>query len=67
MAFWSRSKRLGAAAALLLLNAGCAAEYWNNWDTVSARAGNAPEANTAIQTIQPWPPGAYDTDIDVSQ
>lgn len=43
--------------------AGCA-DYLNNNDRVAIRAGNAPEANSAIQTIQPWPPEAYDTDIE---
>ena len=50
------------ATALLVTLSGCA-EYINNWDTVSARAGNAHMANTAIQEIEPWPPAAYRTTV----
>lgn len=48
---------LAAFAALFALG-GCA-DYLNNWDTSSARTGNASMANTAIQSIETWPPAAY--------
>ena len=37
---------------------GCA-DYLNRRDTVSARAGDAVDANLAIQTINPQPPAAF--------
>ena len=37
------------AGALLILS-GCA-DYLNNWDSSSARSGNAHQANTAIQSL----------------
>lgn len=56
-----------AMIAVLVASAGLAgcAEYLGNQDRVATRAGNASEANTAIQTIQPWPPEAYNTDIEL--
>lgn len=65
MALSKRNKLLallgGAGIALL---SGCGtADYMNNWDTSSARTGNANQANTAIQTIQTWPPSAYRTPV----
>lgn len=54
----TRSNLLVLALALASL-AGCA-DYMNRRDTVSMRAGNAPEANSAIHVINPSPPGAYD-------
>jgi hypothetical protein len=50
-------------AAVLLLAAavlsGCA-DYMNRRDSVTLRAGNAAEANTAIHTVNPWPAGVMD-------
>jgi hypothetical protein len=39
--------------------AGCA-DYMNRRDSVSLRAGNASEANSAIHVINPSPPIAYE-------
>ena len=39
------------------------ADYLNNWDTVSFRAGDASEANTAIQEIEPLPKNLENTTI----
>lgn len=53
------------AAVLLLAVAvlgGCA-DYMNRRDTVTLRSGNAPEANTAIHTVNPWPAGVMDPDL----
>ena len=41
-------KGIFCAGALLILS-GCA-DYLNNWDSSSARSGNAHQANTAIQS-----------------
>lgn len=52
---------LSSLAAILLLS-GCE-DYLNNWDTSSFRTGDATEANTAIQEIEPWPAAAYVTTV----
>ena len=36
------------------------AEYVERGVTINPSAGNANEANAAIQTIDPWPPGSAD-------
>ncbi|MEL6643286.1 MAG: hypothetical protein AAFQ79_05065 [Pseudomonadota bacterium] len=61
MAFSSTSKIVAAVALATLL--GACADYTNNWDTVSNRAGNAPAANTAIHTVSPWPPNVQNTNV----
>ena len=43
---------------------GACADYMNNWDTVSTRAGNAHQANTAIQEVTAWPEHVEDTEIE---
>jgi hypothetical protein len=54
----------GFLAALLLTAslAGCSG-YLDHNDTVSASAGDAVAANAAIQTVDPWPRAAEDTEI----
>jgi len=61
MALSSKSKACAVVAVALLLG-GCA-EYMNNWDTVSFRAGDAPTANTAIHEVSPWPPNVANTNV----
>ena len=61
MACLSTSKILAVLAVATLV--GACADYSNRWDTVSGRAGNAPEANTAIHTISPWPPNVSNTNV----
>ncbi|MBE0454143.1 hypothetical protein [Roseovarius autotrophicus] len=46
----------------LFILGGCA-NYANNWDGVTARAGNASEANTAIQAITPDPGNLKNTRV----
>lgn len=61
------SKRTKVAVAVLcapLLLGGCA-DYLNHWDTVSSRAGNANQANTAIQEVTAWPEHVEDTTIEL--
>lgn len=60
------SKRNKTLACLILASglSGCA-DYMNHRDTVTLGAGNAPEANTAIHTINPFPPAASNTTIIV--
>jgi hypothetical protein len=57
-----KNKAFGAVLALLAVSA--CAEYQNHWDTVTLGAGNASEANLAIQTVNPFPPNAGQTQID---
>jgi len=59
----SRKSKLLAAVVLPVLLSSCA-DYMNHWDTVSFRAGNAADANTAIQAISPWPPNVENTTIE---
>lgn len=53
-----RSKRVVLLCLLAAALSGCA-DYLNRRDSVSARAGDAVEANLAIQTINPQPPAAF--------
>ena len=60
----AKSKAIGLIALSLGLSA--CADYMNHWDTITLGAGNAREANTAIQGVDPFPPNAGDTTIIVS-
>lgn len=57
-----KSKAFTAVLALLAVSA--CAEYQNHRDTVTLGAGNAGEANLAIQTVNPFPPNAGQTQIN---
>ncbi len=57
------SLKVLAAAAAALGVAGCA-DYLNNHDTVTLRAGDAQQWNRVVQTTDPWPPYVKNTDID---
>ncbi|TCD16181.1 hypothetical protein [Oricola cellulosilytica] len=50
--------------ASLLPLAGCA-DYLSNLDSLTLGVGDANYANMAIQTIDPFPPVAQNTDIDI--
>lgn len=67
MALSSRNKVVLLAVCAPLLTAGCAAEYTNSWDTVSGRAGNANQANTAIQEVTAWPTHVENVDIEAGR
>ena len=58
----TRSAGLALFAALVLPAAGCSS-YMSRNDAVSASAGDAVAANAAIQTVDPWPATAANTDI----
>ena len=50
----------------IMLLAGCyESEYLSQSDTISLDVGNAVATNATVQTIDPWPPHAKDTDIDL--
>jgi hypothetical protein len=51
-----------ALGAVLL--SGCA-DYMNNRDSITLGVGDAPQANLAMQTIDPFPPDAKNTDIRI--
>lgn len=57
-------KNKAFTAVLALLAVSACADYQNHRDTVTLGAGNASEANLAIQTVNPFPPSAGQTQID---
>lgn len=57
------NKIILAAIGAFLALVGCGAEHTNHWDTISARTGNAHEANTAIQEVTAWPRHVENTTI----
>ncbi len=63
------AKRILTAAALggsMLFLAGCyEKDYLSQRDTITLGAGDAVATNAATHTIDPWPPHAKDTDIDL--
>jgi hypothetical protein len=48
--------------ALAIAAAGCT-DYMHHRETISLHTGEAVRANIAIQTLDPWPPHAYETRI----
>ncbi|MDX5488573.1 MAG: hypothetical protein LPJ92_00955 [Rhodobacterales bacterium] len=50
---------------MMLASLSACADYMNRRDSVSFGAGNAAEGNTAIHTINPFPPAASNTTIVV--
>jgi hypothetical protein len=58
----SPRNRIAVALVLAAALSGCA-DYMNHRDSVTLAAGNAPETNTAIHTINPFPPEAWQTQI----
>ncbi len=52
-----------AAVAFVALPLGGCADYLNHRDGVTLAAGDANQWNQAVHTIDPWPPGVFDTDI----
>ena len=53
---------LAVGALVTLLLSGCA-DYLNHRDAITLAAGDAVQHNQAVHTIDPWPPGVFDTDI----
>lgn len=49
--------------AMTALVSSCA-DYLNRRDTVSVRAGDAMNANSAIHEVSPWPPYVEDTNVN---
>lgn len=61
----SRSSKILAVLIFVSPLAGCA-DYLNHGDTITFGAGDAAEANTAIQTIYPFPNNVSNTDVTIS-
>jgi hypothetical protein len=64
--------RTAAAAALIAVSAGLGAcssdqvhDYRGHSDRVTSGAGNAPAANMAMHTVDPWPYYSQKTDLDM--
>ncbi len=53
-----------AAVGLGAWLAGCSDSYWDRRDSISLGAGDAIAANTATQTVDPWP--AYSGDKNIA-
>lgn len=61
-----RGATIAVIGSALPLLAGCyESDYYAQRDTITLGAGDAVATNQASQTIDPWPPHAKDTDIDL--
>jgi len=54
---------MAGAAAFWIARAYAGEEYLQRTDTITMSAGNAKEVNSAIHTIDPWPPHVYNRRI----
>lgn len=59
----SKSKLLLVLLGTGLL-AGCAADYLNNYDTVTLAAGDSQKTNQLLQTVDPYNPVSNNTKIE---
>ena len=59
----SRNKLLLVLLGSSLL-AGCAADYLNNYDTMTLAAGDSQKANQLLQTVDPYNPASNNTKIE---
>ncbi len=59
----SKSKLLIVLLGSSLL-AGCAADYLNNYDTITLAAGDSQKANQLLQTVDPYNPASNNTKIE---
>lgn len=61
-----RALTIAVMGGSILFLAGCyEREYYTQSDTITLGAGDAVATNVIEQTIDPWPPHAKDTDIDL--
>ncbi|TJV09264.1 MAG: calcium-binding protein, partial [Mesorhizobium sp.] len=56
-------RKLFCALALLALN-GCAADYLNNYDTMTLASGDSNRQNQLLQTVDPYNPASNNTKIE---
>ncbi|AZO32158.1 MULTISPECIES: hypothetical protein [unclassified Mesorhizobium] len=59
----SRNKLLLVLLGSSLL-AGCAADYLNNYDTMTLASGDSQKANQLLQTVDPFNPASNNTKIE---
>ncbi|RWA62030.1 hypothetical protein [Mesorhizobium sp.] len=59
----SRNKLLLVLLGSSLL-AGCAADYLNNYDTMTLASGDSQKANQLLQTVDPYNPNSNNTKIE---
>ncbi|MDG4900036.1 MULTISPECIES: hypothetical protein [unclassified Mesorhizobium] len=59
----SRNKLLIVLLSSTLL-AGCAADYLNNYDTMTLASGDSQNANQLLQTVDPYNPASNNTKIE---
>ncbi|RWI26234.1 MAG: hypothetical protein EOQ94_11910 [Mesorhizobium sp.] len=59
----SRNKLLLVLLGCSLL-AGCAADYLNNYDTMTLASGDSQKANQLLQTVDPYNPASNNTKIE---
>jgi len=61
-----RALTVAVTGGAILFLAGCYdRDYYTQSDSITLGAGDAVATNAATQTIDPWPPHAKDTDIDL--
>ncbi|WP_210243422.1 hypothetical protein [Mesorhizobium sp. B2-4-14] len=56
--------RLYFAAPAAALLSGCAADYLNNYDTMTLASGDANNTNRLLQTVDPFNPNSNNTHIE---
>ena len=59
----SRNKLLLVVLSTGLLT-GCAADYLNNYDTITLAAGDTQKFNSLLQTVDPYNPASNNTKIE---
>ncbi|TKB19970.1 MAG: hypothetical protein E5V75_05805 [Mesorhizobium sp.] len=59
----SRNKLLLVVLCTGLLT-GCAADYLNNYDTMTLASGDTQKANSLLQTVDPYNPASNNTKIE---
>ncbi|WP_210201435.1 hypothetical protein [Mesorhizobium sp. WSM3860] len=52
------------ATASVVLLSGCAADYLNDYDTMTLASGDANNANSLLQTVDPFNPNGNNTHIE---
>lgn len=56
--------RLFSTATIAVLVSSCAADYLNNYDTVTLAANDANQSNMLLQTVDPFNPNGQNTHIE---
>lgn len=57
--------RIGLALLAAGISAGCTTEDYSRADGLTLAAGNAIQANTVMQMVDPWQPGVQNTRLRV--